>query len=170
MKDKKAAGKIISVYWFAILIIVAGGVFAISNNLYGHALDIREVEADILADRVADCLSEKGFLRESVFDDQNFLINSTNVLDKCNLNFDVDSQEQVPQYYIEIDFSGTKIYPGNMQHYYKSVQFQVGLLSGTGNPDDWDPSNDYSFQGITEAFAISENIPVYNAGVHVFGL
>ncbi|MBN2444787.1 MAG: glycoside hydrolase family 9 protein, partial [Spirochaetales bacterium] len=73
-------------------------------------------------------------------------------------------------YYIELDFSGTKIYPGSMQAYYKGIQFSVGLASGVGTPDDWDPSNDWSYQGITTNFAISENIPVYDNGVLVHGL
>ncbi|MBN1697310.1 MAG: glycoside hydrolase family 9 protein, partial [Spirochaetales bacterium] len=72
-------------------------------------------------------------------------------------------------YYAEIDFSTTKIYPGSMQSYYKSAQFSIGLASGVGTPDDWDPSNDYSYREMTTSFAISAYIPVYDDGVVVYG-
>jgi endoglucanase len=70
-------------------------------------------------------------------------------------------------YYTTIDFSGTKIYPGNMNTYHKDIQFQVGISTGT--PDNWSSANDYSYTGITSSFATTTYIPVYDNGVLVFG-
>jgi endoglucanase len=70
-------------------------------------------------------------------------------------------------YYVTIDFTGTKIYPGDMNTYKKDIQFQIGLSNGT--PDNWSAANDFSFTGLTTSFAVAENIPVYDNGVPVFG-
>lgn len=71
-------------------------------------------------------------------------------------------------YYVVIDFSGTKIYPGGMNEYFKEIQFQIGLTSGP--PSGWDPTNDFSYQSSgPSTFVMAENIPVYDQGVLVFG-
>jgi endoglucanase len=71
-------------------------------------------------------------------------------------------------YYTVIDFSGTKIFPGGMNEYYKEIQFQIGLASNA--TVKWDQSNDYSAKGLSGAiFTTSQYIPVYDQGVLVFG-
>ena len=55
--------KIISVYWFAILIIVAAAVSAMVINFYNSPYDVRELEANLMIDNVANCLSESGVLK-----------------------------------------------------------------------------------------------------------
>jgi endoglucanase len=70
-------------------------------------------------------------------------------------------------YYATIDFTGTKLYPGNMNSYHKDIQFQIGLSTGT--PDNWSTANDFSFTGMTSSFATTNYIPVYENGVLVFG-
>ena len=57
---KKAEGKIISVYWFIMLIVVAGGVFLMVNMYYGAPSDVREIEANLLAEKVANCIYSGG--------------------------------------------------------------------------------------------------------------
>jgi len=98
--NKKGAEKILSVYWFVILILVAGGVFAMVYLFYNHPYDIRDLEADILSNKIADCLSEKGYLKSKIFYQGSFSLSSENFLNKCNLNF--ESKEEEPQYYSEI--------------------------------------------------------------------
>ncbi|MGN0686977.1 MAG: glycoside hydrolase family 9 protein, partial [Oscillospiraceae bacterium] len=71
-------------------------------------------------------------------------------------------------YYVSIDFSGTKIYPGGQSAYKKEVQFRI-----TSNSGVWDPSNDPSYQlligtnGSTEIRA--ECMALYERGKLVFG-
>ena len=108
MKSKlivnKKAEKIISVYWFAILFIVAATVVYMAAVFYGQPYDAREVEADILTDKIADCISYSGYLKDFVlqegFDD--------NFLEVCNLNFNVEDfsgwREQ-GQYYVELEIT-----------------------------------------------------------------
>ncbi len=102
--DKKGTEKIISVYWFAILFIVAAAVVYMVITFYGKPYDIRSEEADIMVNQIADCLAEGGRLKEEILDNENF---TKNFSEECSLNFNVEDvygwREQ-DQYYIEINF------------------------------------------------------------------
>jgi endoglucanase len=72
-------------------------------------------------------------------------------------------------YYTTIDFSGTKIYPGGMNEYYKEIQFQIGLVSSSSSVK-WDQTNDPSAKGLSgSTFTTAQYIPVYDDGALVFG-
>ena len=102
LKNKKA-DKIISVYWFAILFIVAAAIVYMVISFYGEPYDIREAEAHALTNKVAGCLSEAGYLKEGVLN-EDF---RENFMEECKLNFEVEDiygwREQ-GQYYVEINF------------------------------------------------------------------
>ena len=89
-KMNKKGDKIISVYWFAILFIVAAAIDYMVVIFYGKPYDIRDVEESILINQIADCLAEGGYLKKEVFDNGNFLLNESNFLQTCHLNFDVE--------------------------------------------------------------------------------
>jgi len=57
MKMNKIGDKIISVYWFAILAIVAVGIVMMVAVFYGKPYDVREAEAGVMINQVVDCLS-----------------------------------------------------------------------------------------------------------------
>ncbi|MCK5149778.1 hypothetical protein KAJ87_02540 [Candidatus Pacearchaeota archaeon] len=99
----KRGDKIISVYWFAILILVAGGISAMVFVFYNQPYDVREIEANILTNNIADCLSQGGYLRDEFFDGENFLLNETNFLEKCELNFEVEEIWEEEQYYVKVE-------------------------------------------------------------------
>jgi len=104
LKNKKAAEKIISVYWFVILFIVAAAIVYMTASFYGKPYDARKIEADLLADKVAKCISEAGYLNEEVLEQQ-FL---ENFLGNCNINFNVEDAygwREQEQYYIELNLS-----------------------------------------------------------------
>jgi len=72
-------------------------------------------------------------------------------------------------YYVLVDFTGVKIYPGGQSAHKKEIQFR---LSAPMNTTVWNPLNDYSYQGLSQgntAIAKTNYIPVYDAGVRVFG-
>jgi endoglucanase len=70
-------------------------------------------------------------------------------------------------YYITVNCTGVKIYPGGQSNYRKEVQFRIAS-SGA-----WDPSNDWSFTGVGTTpgshAVLVQRIPVYDNGVRVFG-
>lgn len=74
-------------------------------------------------------------------------------------------------YYVNVDFTGTKIYPGGLSAYRKEIQFRI---AGPQNTNFWDSTNDYSFadlNGVTSGATVKTSyIPVYDAGVLVYGL
>ena len=71
-------------------------------------------------------------------------------------------------YYVSIDFSGAKIYPGGQSAYKKEVQFRIASNSGV-----WDPSNDPSYKELIGTNGSSEvravNMALYEGDELVFG-
>ncbi len=91
--DKKGAEKMLSPYWFLILILVSTGIYLMATNFYSNPYDVRALESEILANKIVDCVSEKGELVEGVFS-EDF---SNNFLNKCSLILD-------EQYFISLKF------------------------------------------------------------------
>ena len=100
--NKKATDKILSVYWFVILILVAGGISIMVNNFYNQPYDIREIEANLLINHVADCISTGGMINQIVFE-SDFKNNFMNI---CDLTFETEKDFDEGQYYLNIDISG----------------------------------------------------------------
>lgn len=106
--DKKATDKLISVYWFAILILTAAAIVYMVSIFYSQPYDIRELEAGILANKIADCVSQGGKLDSNLIDNQgkfnqNF---SDNLLNICKINFNAENTNnwKDDQYYFSLDF------------------------------------------------------------------
>src|SRR5678816_1566021 len=70
-------------------------------------------------------------------------------------------------YYITVNCTGVKIYPGGQSNYRKEVQFRIAS-SGA-----WDPSNDWSYTGVSttpgSTPVLVQRIPVYDNGARIFG-
>ena len=87
MKNKKGGAKIIALYWFIILMIIAGGIFAMVYSFYNHPYDVRELEGEIMINKIADCLSTTGKLDENLFNEGEFSVSyRNNFLDICHFN------------------------------------------------------------------------------------
>jgi hypothetical protein len=84
-----------SLYWFAILMIVAGGIVGMVFVFYGNPYDIREIESNLLVDKLASCVSYAGRINGNLI--LNGEIQNTNVLDNCHLNLS-------DEYFYEITF------------------------------------------------------------------
>jgi len=77
------------------------------------------------------------------------------------------TQHSGSTYYITINCTGVKIYPGGQSNYRKEVQFRIAS-SGA-----WDPTNDWSYTGVSttpgSTPVLVQRIPVYDNGLRVFG-
>jgi len=110
MSNKKGAEKYLSIYWFMILIIVAVGIYGMVSLYYNHPYDIRELEANILVNKVADCISYEGELRPEVFNESNGKLSKefeNDFLNTCNITFNVEEEYdwgKREQYYLEVGF------------------------------------------------------------------
>ncbi len=106
MLTKKGGSKVIAMYWFVILMIIAGGIFAMVYSFYHHPYDVRELEGEIMADKIADCLSSKGKLNSELFNEEGFREEYKNIfLEECSFTFDAEENfGEEPQYYFKINF------------------------------------------------------------------
>jgi endoglucanase len=77
-------------------------------------------------------------------------------------------------YYLKVDFSGTAIYPAGRSECEKQFTFTI-----TGPEGAWDPSNDYSFEGLTgspftyeptDYTGMTLKIPIYDNGSLLNGI
>jgi hypothetical protein len=106
--NKRGTDKILSLYWFVLLTIIAGGVFAMVYIFYGSPYDVREIESGLLAEKVADCISTKGIIDSDLFSGKDFNKNINNTFQsKCSITFHVEDEyrdEQIIQYYYKVEF------------------------------------------------------------------
>ncbi len=103
--NKTGAEKIISVYWFAIIFIVAAAIVYMTASFYGKPYDVRQIEADLLTNKVAECISEAGYLNEKILNQQF----AENFPENCNINFNVEDAygwREQEQYYLELNLTG----------------------------------------------------------------
>ena len=103
MKNKKGTDKIISMYWFIILFLLAAAIVYMAGIFYGVPYDVREIEANILTNQIADCVSEGGYLKENILFNEKF---KTDFLEECDLNFNVEDVfgwDELEQYYFKIE-------------------------------------------------------------------
>jgi hypothetical protein len=106
MKNSRGANKLLSIYWFFILVIVSGGIVLMVNSFYSTPYDVREVEAEILSKNVLNCFMTGGKISPNVMSNNGVFLESfqDHFNDICNLSFDVYSEFERPQYYVEVDF------------------------------------------------------------------
>ena len=96
--NKKGTDKMLSIYWFAILLIVAIVIVYMAALFYGHPYDVREVEANFLTNKVSECIFENGMIKTSL------LSEDVDFETLCKLNFETENQYNWnrDQYYINI--------------------------------------------------------------------
>ena len=104
IKNKKGAEKILSIYWFAILIIIAGAVVAMVSLFYGAPYDVRSEEANIMINQVSDCLSENGKLNQKLFNETKNFNENFNLKEECKLIFETEFKSEKGEYFLEVDF------------------------------------------------------------------
>ncbi|KAH8553780.1 EndoEXOCELLULASE [Umbelopsis sp. PMI_123] len=66
-------------------------------------------------------------------------------------------------YYMNISCAGDAIYPGGQQYFQQQIQVRI-ISSGT-----WDPTNDWSYQGLTTSNQRVTNIPLFEGSTVVYG-
>lgn len=93
--SKKGGEKYLSIWWFFILILIAASIVAgVAMNSVGEA-NSKEIESDILATRVVDCLVSQGMIKQSLVD------GSMDILNECGLNKKII--DETGKYYLRIE-------------------------------------------------------------------
>ncbi len=107
-KNKKGTDKLLSLYWFLVLTLVAGGVIAMVLVYYGAPYDIREIESTLFAEKIADCISNKGVISNNILNGDIFKIASgEDFTNRCGITFNVEDgygDINEPQYFYEVYF------------------------------------------------------------------
>ncbi|MBI2629391.1 hypothetical protein HYW74_04885 [Candidatus Pacearchaeota archaeon] len=75
-------GNILSVWWFAILVIVGSGVVLSTALFYSSYVDVKAIESEILANRIYDCINSYNFNNIHSLDD-------FDIFKECRINKDL---------------------------------------------------------------------------------
>lgn len=94
--NKLGDEKILSIWWFFVLALVAVGIASGVFMFYSAPLDIRELEAGIMADRVFYCFNDNGYLREDIF------LEGFDIYLECDISRKV-FEEDGAQYYLSVE-------------------------------------------------------------------
>lgn len=94
LKNKKAGEKILSIWWFAILILIGTGVVLGTLVFFSKDIDVRKAEADILANKLALCLVNDGKVTPNLFT-ENF-----DLFKECSLSKSIIADSE--KYFISI--------------------------------------------------------------------
>ncbi|MBN1215874.1 MAG: glycoside hydrolase family 9 protein, partial [Candidatus Lokiarchaeota archaeon] len=72
-------------------------------------------------------------------------------------------------YYIIVDLSGTRIFPGGLDKCFVQTEILFNLIPN--DPSGWDPTNDWSFQNLTlNENRITKFIPLFDNGILLYGI
>lgn len=96
ISEKQGDEKLMTIYWFLILIIITIGIVSAAVHALGPK-DVRDAEAGLLKEKIIDCLIQQGVLNTTVY-------NSADLLELCRINLnDKTGKYTEIQYAIKID-------------------------------------------------------------------
>jgi len=114
MKSKKADSKILSIWWFVVLLIILAGIVGGAAIFSSSKIDIRVLEADILSERIIDCITNYGYIDENFFND-NF-----NLFKSCGISEEIINKSG--SYYLNISIYNSN-YESVFEKYYGNNAF-----------------------------------------------
>jgi hypothetical protein len=77
---RQADSKLLSIWWFAVLVIILVGIVGGTLMFYSSKIDMRSLEGEILSSRVIDCIAEGGYVSDD------YLKNNFDVFKTCGLS------------------------------------------------------------------------------------
>ncbi len=73
-------------------------------------------------------------------------------------------------YYIQIQYNNTLFFPGGTPYSSRQLQIRIGYaIDSEVNSTAWDPTNDFSYQGLDANWQETEYIPVYEDEILIYG-
>ena len=129
IKNKHGTEKIISIYWFAILVIIAGAVVAMVSLFYGTPYDVRSTEANLMVNQVSNCLSENGKINKELFNEDKNFNEDYNLKEKCNLIFETEFKNERGEDFLEVDFYDLNNSPNGVSPGVKVFSISEGNLN-----------------------------------------
>ena len=83
LRNKIGGEKLLSIWWILTLVMVALVIAWGVASFYSAEVDVKKIEAEILANRISDCFFEQGLLID------NLLKNDFDIFYECKLNREV---------------------------------------------------------------------------------
>ena len=102
LKNKRGSSGLLFLYWIAVMTLFAIDFYWVVASFYGAPYDIREVEANLLINRVADCVSYGGRINSNLSFTNITSEKNSLFFDNCPLNFSTGNEKI--QYYVRINF------------------------------------------------------------------
>lgn len=69
IRSKKGGEKLLSLWWFFSLTVIGAGIVFGVLSYYSAELEIKGVEANVMADKLVRCIDNQGFLNNEVLKD-----------------------------------------------------------------------------------------------------
>lgn len=102
--NRKGDERVLILYWFIIFVIISVAIVSGVISYYGHPIDVREKESEILSDKIISCVTEGGKVDLDALN-----LAGEEFLSNCKLFFKDESNSayvENEQYYIEIKLDG----------------------------------------------------------------
>jgi len=123
----KRGEQLLSIWWFAVLVIVAGGIVFGVLIFYSSHVDLRALESKVLADRIANCIENKALESEEFFD------GGFDVLGDCEINKELFGKGS--NYFIKISISDEELYNFGNPSFEEQCQIKQGALRAKHFPE-----------------------------------
>jgi hypothetical protein len=80
------------------------------KNFYNNPYDVREIEAKLLAEKVANCINFGGKMNSALISENSVFKSEfkDHFLLRCSLNFESEKEFENIQYYVEVNFYNDK--------------------------------------------------------------
>lgn len=78
--NKKGGEKLLSVWWFFVLAVIGGGISLGVMIYYTADVNTNSIEADVLSNRIINCISDNGILKNEIFE------TGFDIFNFCNLD------------------------------------------------------------------------------------
>jgi len=122
-KNKKAGEKYLSIWWIFVLIIITVAIVAgVSINRLKD-VNTKAIEADILVNRVADCLIQQGYIK------QEFLNENFDIFKECLIDKETITNSE--KYYLNIavyNYNSCKIEAEKLNCQNPEIKYEFGVL------------------------------------------
>ena len=139
-RDKKGE-QLLSIWWFAVLVIVAGGIVFGVLIFYSSHVDIRALESKVLVDRITNCIDNKALENEEFLKGKE---GNFDVLGNCKINKELFGKGS--NYFIKISTSDKELYKFGNPSFEEQCQIKEGALRAKHFPECYERTISFSNQ------------------------
>lgn len=101
LKNKRGDERVMGIWWFLFVAISVGGISIGTLIFYGSSIDVNSLEAEILSEKIFDCVTKNGVVKDSVIEEE-----FSNIYSYCNINPDLFQPSG--EFYVEINLTSSR--------------------------------------------------------------